>query len=171
MQEYFRVGVITSPHGVRGEVKVFPTTDDASRFKKLKEVLVEQRGIRKEMKVQHVKFFKNMVILKLEGIESMNDAEFYRKCDLMVDRKNAIPLEEGEYYIGDLIGMNVITDEGRKLGILTDVMQTGANDVYVVNSPEFGEVLIPVIDDCVLDISLEKNEVLVHLLQGLIDEE
>ena len=171
MQDFLRVGIITSPHGVRGEVKVFPTTDDVMRFKKLKKVFVDEKGAYTERKVQRVKFFKNMVILKLEGIESMNDAELYRQCDLLVDRENAIPLEEGEYYIADLIGLRVISDEKEDLGKLTDVMQTGANDVYVVEGPAHGEILIPVIDDCVLDIDLEKGEVLVHLLPGLIDEE
>ena len=131
----------------------------------------DEKGAYTERKVQRVKFFKNMVILKLEGIESMNDAELYRQCDLLVDRENAIPLEEGEYYIADLIGLRVISDEKEDLGKLTDVMQTGANDVYVVEGPAHGEILIPVIDDCVLDIDLEKGEVLVHLLPGLIDEE
>ena len=137
MEKYLRVGVITSPHGVRGEVKVYPTTDDVMRFKKLDKVILDLgRGETRELKIRQVKFFKNMVILKFDGVDTMNEVEGWRQKDLLITRDQAIPLEEDEFFITDLIGLNVVTDEGETLGTLTDVMETGANDVYCVNRRE-----------------------------------
>ena len=136
MEKYLRVGVITSPHGVRGEVKVYPTTDDVMRFKKLDKVILDLgRGETRELKIRQVKFFKNMVILKFDGVDTMNEVEGWRQKDLLITRDQAIPLEEDEFFITDLIGLNVVTDEGETLGTLTDVMETGANDVYCVKTP------------------------------------
>ncbi|MDO4328275.1 MAG: ribosome maturation factor RimM [Lachnospiraceae bacterium] len=169
MEEMLRVGVISSTHGVRGEVKVFPTTDDPQRFKELKEVTLDAGREQLVLKIQNVKFFKNMVILKFEGYDNINDIEKYKGKDLLIHRDQAVALEEGEYFIVDLIGLTVITDEGETLGTLTDVMKTGANDVYVVEMPSGREVLIPVIDQCILNVDLEAGEVKVHLLEGLLD--
>ena len=143
MEKYLRVGVITSPHGVRGEVKVYPTTDDVMRFKKLDKVILDLgRGETRELKIRQVKFFKNMVILKFDGVDTMNEVEGWRQKDLLITRDQAIPLEEDEFFITDLIGLNVVTDEGETLGTLTDVMETGANDVYCVKTPEGKELLL-----------------------------
>lgn len=169
MEEIFKVGVITAPHGVRGEVKVFPTTDEPKRFGRLKTVLVEQGCEKLPYAVQSVKFFKNMVILKLEGISSMDEAQKYRQCSLYVPRKDAIPLKKGEYYVADLIGMEVYAEDWENLfGRLTDVMRTGANDVYVIDTETQGEVLLPAIKDCVLAVCPEEGKMLVHILPGLI---
>ena len=135
MEELLRVGVITSPHGVRGEVKVFPTTDDVNRFKKLKSVLLDTGKEKTALEIEHVKFFKNMVILKFKGFNNMNDVEAWRQKDLLIDRKQAVKLSPDENFIVDLIGLKVITDNGETLGTMTDVIQTGANDVYCVSSP------------------------------------
>lgn len=164
-----RVGVITSTHGVRGEVKVFPTTDDAARFKKLKEVLLDTGNELKPMEITQVKFFKNMVILKFKGFDSINDVEIYKGKDLLVTRDKAVKLGPDENFIVDLIGLTVDTDEGEYLGILTNVIQTGANDVYEVTMDSGKKVLLPAIKQCILDVDLEKGTVLVHVLDGLLD--
>ena len=168
MEQFLQVGVITSTHGVRGDVKVFPTTDDPARFKKLKKVIVEGKRDNTEMEVQQVRFFKNMVILKLKGIDTMDDAEKLRNRSLLVSRENAVKLKPGEYFICDLIGLEVSEDNGNYLGKLTEVIQTGANDVYVVQMENDKEVLIPNIKDCIINISLEDNSMTVHLLEGLL---
>ena len=169
MENMLRVGVITSTHGVRGEVKVFPTTDDAKRFKKLKTVILDTGKGQTTLEIEQVKFFKNMVILKFDGVDTMNEVEGWRQKDLLITRDEAIPLEEDEFFITDLIGLNVVTDEGETLGTLTDVMETGANDVYCVKTPEGKELLLPAIRDCILDVDLDKEEMLVHVLPGLLD--
>lgn len=167
MEQFLQVGVITSTHGVRGEVKVFPTTDDASRFKKLKKVLLDTGRERLEMEVQSVRFFKQFAIVKFKGIDNINDVEKYKGKSLFVSRENAVRLKKDEYYIADLIGMEVFTEEGR-FGVLKDVMETGANEVYIINSDEHGEVLIPAIRQCILDVDVEAGRMKIHLLEGLI---
>lgn len=169
MENTLRVGVISSTHGVRGEVKVFPTTDDVNRFKQLKEVILDTGKEQKTLEIEQVKFFKNMVILKFKGYDNINDIELYKGKDLLVTRDNAISLEPNENFIVDLIGLSVVTDEGEAFGTLTDVLVTGANDVYVVETPDGREVLFPAIPSCVLDVDLEKAVVTVHILDGLLD--
>lgn len=170
MQDLFRVGVIANTHGIKGEVKVFPTTDAPERFKKLKSVILDAKREKITLEIQSARFFKNLVIVKFKGIDDINDIEKYKGCDLYVTRDNATPLNEGEYYIADLIDMTVIDDEGKELGVLFDVMQTGANDVFVVklNDTE-KELLLPNIPDCVLDVNLEDRIIKVHVLDGLMD--
>lgn len=169
MEKLLRVGVVTAPHGVRGEVKVFPTTDDMQRFKKLKTVLLDLGKEQKTLEIEQVKFFKNMVILKFKGIDNINDVEGFRQKDLLVTRDQAVKLLPDENFIADLIGLTVMTDEGTVLGTLFDVLKTGANDVYCVKTAEGKEVLLPAIKDCILNVDLEKQEVLVHILDGLLD--
>lgn len=169
MENLLRVGVITSTHGVRGEVKVFPTTDDMNRFKKLKTVILDTGKEHKTLNVEQVKFFKNMVILKFKGFDNINDVEMWRQKDLLITRDQAVKLEPDENFIVDLIGLTVMTDEGEKLGVMQDVLQTGANDVYVVKTTAGKEVLLPAIKDCILNVDLEKGEMLVHVLDGLLD--
>lgn len=164
-----RVGVITTTHGVRGEVKVFPTTDAAERFKKLKTVYLDLGRELLPITIEGVKFFKQMVILKLKEINDMDTAATYRNKDILIDRKDAMPLAENEFYICDLIGLKVITEEGEELGTLSEVLQTGANDVFEVTLPNKETVLIPYIDDCVKEISLAEEKVTVHILPGLLD--
>lgn len=163
-----QVGVISNTHGVRGEVKVFPTTDDANRFKRLKEVILDTGKEQKLIHPESVKFFKQFVIIKFKEFSSLNEVEIFKGKSLLVTREHAVRLKKDEYFIADLIGLNVISDEGKELGELTDVIQTGANDVYVVNTDSYGEVLFPAIKECVLDIDLEKEIVTVHIMPGLI---
>lgn len=169
MEKYFRVGVIANTHGVHGEVKVYPATEDIRRFDGLKEVILDNQKEKKTLHITGVKYFKNMVILKFQEIADMDQALLLKGKDLLVDRDHAIPLEEGEYYIADILGSTVLTDTGETLGILTDVIQTGANDVYVVKTSNGKEVLLPVIDECVLDRNIEKKLVTVHMMKGLLD--
>ncbi len=167
MDNYLRVGVISSTHGIKGEVKVFPTTDDVNRFKELKKVFLDTGKELLPMEIEGVKFFKQMAILKFKGIDDINEVEKYRGKDLLVDRENAVKLEEGEYFIFDLINSEVITDEGEKLGHLAEIISTGANDVYVVKTEDQKELLIPSIKECILDVDVQQKKITVHLLNGL----
>lgn len=167
MEQFLQVGVISSTHGIRGEVKVFPTTDDAERFKTLKNVILDAGREQIPLEIQNVKFFKQFVILKFKGIDNINDIEMYKGKSLLVSREDAVELEEDEYYIADLIGMKVLTDDGEE-GTLSDVMETGANEVYVVDFKNLGEVLIPAIHDCILEVDVENMVMHVHLLEGLV---
>lgn len=169
MEDLLRVGVIANTHGIRGEVKVFPTTDEKERFKDLKKVILDMGKEQKVLEIQSVRFFKNLVILKFKGIDNINDIEMYKGKDLLVSREDAVPLEEGEYFIADLLDLDVYSDEDEKIGVLYDVMQTGANDVYVVKTEEGKEILLPAIDECILDIDLEESRMTVHIMEGLLD--
>ena len=167
MEDLLKVGVITTTHGVRGEVKVFPTTY-AERFMELEYVILDTGREKRELTIQNVKFFKNLVILKFEGIDNINDIEKYKGKELWVPREEAQELDEDEYYIGDLIGMDVLLEDGTRFGSLKDVMETGANDVYVVETEEGKEVLLPAIHDCIMDVDIEKNAMTIHLMKGLL---
>ncbi len=167
MEDLLQVGVITTTHGVRGEVKVFPTTDDPARFKKLKKVILDTGKEKLDLEVAGVKFFKNMVILKFKGLDNINDVEKYRQKSLYVTRENAVKLKKNEYFIADLIGLSVISDEGEELGVISDVLQTGANDVYVIKQEREDDILLPAIKDCVKEVDIEAGKMLVHLLPGL----
>ena len=168
MEDLLKVGTISSTHGIRGEVKVYPTTDDIRRFDYLIEVILDTGRELIDLEVEGVKYFKNLVILKFKGIDNINDIEKYKGKDLLVTRENAVELGKNEYFIADLIGSRVITDEDVELGIVTDVLKTGANDVYVVETSQGKEVLIPVIKECILDVDIENQLIRVHLLDGLL---
>ena len=168
MEKLLQVGVITSTHGIQGEVKVFPTTDDPKRFKKLKQVILDTGKEKRDLEVESVKFFKQFVILKFKGIDNINEVERYKRCPLLVTRDHAVPLQEDEYFIADMIGMQVVTEDGAVFGTLKDVIETGANDVYIIESSEHGEVLVPAIKECILDINIEEQKMQIHLMDGLI---
>ena len=168
MEDLLKVGVITTTHGVRGEIKVFPTTDDAERFLELEYVLLDTGRELRRLDIKNVRFFKNLVILKFDGIDNINDIEKYNGKDLWIPREEAQELGEDEYYIADLQGLNVVLEDGTEFGTLRDVMETGANDVYIIDSNEHGEVLLPAIKECILDVDLEKNTMTVHLMKGLL---
>lgn len=168
MEDLLQVGIITSTHGIRGEVKVFPTTDDVRRFAELKEVIADNGKNKITLEIEGVKFFKQFAILKFKGIDDINDVEKYRKCSLLVTRQNAVKCEENEYFIADLLGMHVVDEENNRLGILEDVMETGANDVYIVKMEDGRELLIPAIRQCILNIDMESHIIRVHLLEGLL---
>ena len=169
MEQTLRVGVISSTHGVRGEVKVFPTTDDTKRFKKLKTVMLDTGREKLTLNIEQVKFFKNMVILKFKEFNDINEIEKYKGKDLLINRDQAVKLAPNENFIVDLIGLKVVTDEGVEFGTLKDVMETGANDVYIIDGNDGKEYLFPAIKQCILNIDLEAGVITVHILDGLLD--
>lgn len=169
MEDFFRVGVIANTHGIKGEVKVYPTTDDKERFQTLKDAFIDTGNEKIPVKINSVRYFKNLVILKFKGINDINDVEKYKGMDLLVTRENAVPLSENEYYIADVLGAQVLLEDGSVFGTLKDVLQTGANDVYVVDSAKHGEVLLPVIPPCVKDIDVENKKITVSIMKGLLD--
>lgn len=169
MEEILQVGVVSSTHGVRGEVKVFPTTDDVKRFKRLKEVILDTGKEQLTLEIEGVKFFKQFAILKFKGIDNINDVEKYKGKSLFVTRENAVKLKKDEYFIADLIGLKVFDEEEKEIGELKDVIETGANDVYVITMSDGKELLLPAIKQCVLDVDVEGGTMKVHILEGLLD--
>ena len=168
MEQLLQVGVISSTHGVRGEVKVYPTTDDVRRFKKLKNVILDTGRGYLTLEIEGVKFFKQFVILKFKDFDNINDIEKYKGKSLLVDRANAVRLRRNEYFIADMIGLKVFTEDGEEFGTMKDVLETGANDVYIIDSLKHGEVLIPAIKQCILDVNIEEGTMKIHLMEGLV---
>ncbi|MBR5712644.1 MAG: ribosome maturation factor RimM [Lachnospiraceae bacterium] len=168
LDDMLRVGVYANTHGIRGEIKLWPTTDDPGRFHKGLKLYLDTGREPMELTVESVKNFKNMVILGFAGIHSINDIERYKGSDIYVSREDALPLEEGEYYICDLVGCAVVEENGTPVGTLTDVMTTGANDVYIVTTPQKREILLPVIPDCIKKVDIPNKVVTVYLMPGLV---
>lgn len=167
MNEMFTVGKIVNTHGVKGELKVMPTTDDPKRFEKLKSIFVERKTMT-NYEIQSVRYHKAFVLLKLKGIEDMNAAELLKGSVLKIERKDSLPLKKDEYYIRDLFGLKVETEEGRYLGELVDIIETGSNDVYVVKKEDREkDLLLPAIKQVVKKVDLEGQTMIVHLLEGL----
>ena len=169
MEDLLQVGIITSTHGVRGEVKVYPTTDDPRRFRRLKEVVLDTGREKLNLEIEGVKFFKQFVILKFKGLDNINDIEKYRQKSLYVTRKNAVRLQRDEYFIADLIGLKVQDEDGTELGTVKDVIETGANDVYEVVMADGRSLLLPAIKQCILNVDVENGMMQVHVLEGLLD--
>jgi 16S rRNA processing protein RimM len=169
MEDLLQVGIITSTHGVRGEVKVYPTTDDPRRFRRLKEVVLDTGKEKMNLEIEGVKFFKQFVILKFKGLDNINDIEKYRQKSLYVTRKNAVRLQRDEYFIADLIGLKVQDEDGKELGTVKDVIETGANDVYEVEMTDGKSLLLPAIKQCILNVDVENGTMQVHVLEGLLD--
>ena len=169
MEDLLQVGIITSTHGVRGEVKVYPTTDDPRRFRRLKEVVLDTCKEKMNLEIEGVKFFKQFVILKFKGLDNINDIEKYRQKSLYVTRKNAVRLQRDEYFIADLIGLKVQDEDGKELGTVKDVIETGANDVYEVEMADGKSLLLPAIKQCILNVDVENGTMQVHVLEGLLD--
>lgn len=168
MQKKLEVGQIVNTFGIKGEVKVVPFTDDIKRFDELKNVYVKTKKESKQYKVENVKYHKNMVLIKLEGINNVESAENLRNAFLEIDRKDAIPLEEGTYFIADLIGLEVYTEEGKLLGKVDDIYNTGSNDIYVVKDELGKQILLPGIKEVIKEVLLEQEKIIVHLIPGLI---
>lgn len=166
MYEYFVIGKIVNAHGIRGEVRVIPTTDDIERFNLLKEVniYIKDRFIIYE--IENIRYHKQFVLLKLKGVDNMTDAEKLKNAEIKIEKKFAISCEDNEYYIGDLYGIDVFTDELEYLGVLSDIIFTGANDVYLIKNNK-DEILIPAIKQCILDVNVKEKVMKVHLLEGL----
>ena len=162
------IGQIVNTFGIKGIVKVNPWVNDVTRFDNLKKVYIKIRKELKELEIEEVKYHKNQVLLKFKGIETVEQAEILRNAILEIDREDAIPLEEGEYFIADLLESEVYTDEGEKLGILEDIFNTGSNDIYVVKNELGKSILLPRIKDVFKEIDVENKKIIVHLIEGLI---
>lgn len=169
MSDRLRVGIITSTHGIRGEVKVFPTTDNPDRFKKLDRVYISGRLPEEILHVEKARRFKNQVILKFKEYDNINDVEKFRQSDILIDRKDAEELQDDEYFIDDLIGLSVFSDDGRDLGNLKEVYETGANDVFVIEKANRKDLLIPATKECIRSVDPDAGSMTVHLLPGLED--
>lgn len=169
MEQRFKVGEIANTHGLRGEVKVYPTTDDVKRFKKLKTCTLDTGREEIELHVESCKFFKQFAILKFKEFNNINEVEIYKRCGLYVNREQAVKLEKDEYYIADLIGITVYNEDDTVLGILKDVIETGANDVYLIKMENGKELMVPALKECILEVNVEESRMKVHLLEGLLD--
>ena len=166
-EQYLEVGKITNVHGIMGEVRVQPWADSPDFLCQFKTLYVDSSHW--PIQVERARVHKNMVILKFKEFNNINDIEKYKGKDLLIRRDQAVKLAPNENFITDLIGLKVVTDEGKEFGTLTDVLQTGANDVYVIESLEGKEYLFPAIPQCILDVNLESQMVTVHILDGLLD--
>lgn len=168
MTKYLEVGQIVNTFGIKGMVKVKPFTDDIKRFDELKTVYVEKNSNQTEYEIEEVKYHKGMVLIKFKGIDKVEQAEMLRNTYLTVSRDSVEELEEGRYYIVDLLGLEVYTDEQILLGTLEDIFNTGSNDIYVVKDKQGKQILLPAIQDVVKQIDIENKKIIVHLLPGLI---
>ncbi len=167
MNAMFTVGRIVNTHGVKGELKVIPTTDEPKRFEKLKSIFVERKTM-ENYEIQSVRYHKDFVLLKLKGIDDMNAAELLKGSVLKIERKDSLPLKEDEYYICDLFGLKVFTEDERYLGELVDIIETGSNDVYVVKKEDREkDLLLPAIKQVIKQVDIEGQKMVVHLLEGL----
>ena len=164
---YFEVGKIAGTHGIKGTFRVFPTTDDITRFELLKEIIVELKGTQETFKVSKVGYQKNMVLLTVKEVTDINVAEKYKNATLLIPEEKALPLEENEYYTRDLYDISVYTTDNELLGTITDILVTGSNDVYVVSKQGEKDILIPAIKDCIKKVDIAEKRMLVHLMEGL----
>ncbi len=170
VSELFHVGGIITTHGLKGEVRIYPTTEDVHRFSELDELFLEDhKGHLYLVHIASVRYQKGQVLLSFKEFPDINAIEPYKKCQLYVDREHATPLGEGEYYVADLIGLDVVSDDETFRGSLYDVMETGANDVYEIHSDDGKKLLLPAIKQCVLDVDMEAHLMRIHILDGLLD--
>ena len=168
MTKYLEIGQIVNTFGIKGMVKVKPFTDDVTRFDRLKKVYIENSTRKKEYEIEEIKYHKDMVLIKFKGVENPEDANLLRDAYLLVNREEEEPLEEGTYYIVDMIGLDVYTEEGELLGKLEDIFNTGSNDIYVVKDELGKQILLPAISDVIKQIDMENRKMIVHLISGLI---
>lgn len=168
MTKYLEIGQIVNTFGIKGMVKIKPFTDDMTRFDELKKIYVQNKTGKKEYEIEEVKYHKQMVLIKFKGIETPEEADVLRESYLIINREDLKPLEEGTYYIVDLIGCEVYTDEGVLLGTLFDIFNTGSNDIYEVKDELGKQILLPAIADVVKEIDLENRKITVHLIEGLM---
>ena len=168
MQEFLEIGQIVNTFGIKGMVKVKPFTDDITRFEKLKTIFIEHKKELLEFEIESVRYQKKQVLLKLKGIDTIEEAEKYREDYLKINRNKEEKLPEDTYYIVDLIGLDIYTENGELLGKLDDVFSTGSNDVYVVKNSEGKQILLPAISDVIKNIDLEQKKIVVNLIEGLL---
>ena len=166
--EYLEIGQVVNIFGIKGMIKVKPFTENIKRFDKLTKIYIKKKNTEKEYEIEEVKYHKNMVLIKLKGIDTVEEAEKLRDGYLQVDRKDEEPLEEGTYYIVDMIGLEVYTDDENILGKLEDIYNTGSNDIYVVKNEQRKQILLPAISEVIQKIDMENKKIIVHLIEGLI---
>ncbi|HEX2924692.1 MAG TPA: ribosome maturation factor RimM [Ruminiclostridium sp.] len=169
MLEYLIVGQLINTHGVKGELKASALTDDPQRFRKLQWVYIDRNGSLEKHNISSVKFFKQFVIIKFEGVDSIEEAEKLKGFYIKVDRANAVKLPKNSFFISDIMGFKVYDENDSLLGELKDVIQTGSNDVYVVRDSDSKEILIPALKSVVKEVSLEEGKISVILPKGLLD--
>lgn len=168
MEEYLEIGQIVNTFGIKGQVKVVPFTDDITQFDTLKQIYIEKRKNLELFEIEKSNYHKNMIILKLKGIDTPEQAESLRNCYIKINRKDARKLQEGTYFIVDLIGLDVYTDEEKLLGTLEDIYNAGSSDIYVVRTSEGKQILLPAIKDVIKKVDIENKKVIVHIIEGLI---
>ena len=167
MPNLLEIGQIVNSYGIKGLFKVAPFTDDITRFSKLKTIYIEKNKKLEKMEIEEVKYHKNLVLLKLKGIDDINDTLKYKNCYIKIDRTDAVDLPENSYFIVDLIDMEVYTDEDKFLGKIVDVFPTGSNDVYVVKDDLGKQILLPAIGDVIKNVDVANKKMTVHLIEGL----
>lgn len=169
--EKIKIAQVLNTHGVRGEVKAVPLSDFAERYYSLKDVYVERNNSFQVCTVQSVRWNKNNLLIKFEGIDNPEQAALLKNKYLMIDIEDTVPLPEDNYYLFEIVGLDVFDEDGNKLGKIQDVLQTSANDVYVVQGDNDKEILIPALKKLVRSIDIEKNTMIVELPSGLLDKE
>lgn len=167
MLDFLTVGTIINVHGVRGEVKVMPETDDVNRFKKLKNVWLQYGSVRIPAEITGVKLQARFVILKLEGIDDRDTAERLKGREIVIERKDAVKLPPKTYFIGDLIGCSVYEEDGNLLGTVRDVLPGAGCDSYDVYDENGRNIMIPALEDVVLSVDVQEAKIVVRLLPGL----
>lgn len=168
MKERLEVGQIVNTFGIKGMVKIYPYVDDIQRFDDLKKVYINLKKQTQKLEIEEVKYQKNMVLVKFKGIDTVEQASLLKNAYVEINRCDAIALEEGQYFIADLLGLEVYLDTGEKLGILEDIYNTGSKDIYVVKNELGKQYLLPYMDDVIKNIDLENGKIIAHLIEGLI---
>ena len=168
MEEYFEIGQIVNTSGLKGILKIKPFTDDIKKFSNLKTIYIKTKSGLTEFKIEQVRYVKNMVMLKLAGIDTVEEAEKYRNLYIKILRDQEEELEEGSYYVVDILGCKVNTDTNQELGKVVDVFQTGSNDVYVVKDEQGKQILLPAIKQVIKNVDVKNKIIIVHLLEGLV---
>ena len=167
MERYFEIGKIAGTHGLKGTLRVFTTTEEPSRFELLKQIIVENKGKRETFHIEKIAYHKKFVLVTVKELKDINEAELYKGAGIWIPEEDALPLEENEYYMRDLYGLAVFTEQGEGLGILADIYKTGANDVYAIRKEGQKDILIPAIKQCILSVDIENHKMIVKLLEGL----
>ena len=168
MEEYFEIGQIVNTSGLKGILKIKPFTDDIKKFSNLKTIYIKTKNGLTEFKIEQVRYVKNMVMLKLAGIDTVEEAEKYRNLYIKILRDQEEELEEGSYYVVDILGCKVNTDANQELGKIVDVFQTGSNDVYVVKNELGKQILLPAIGEVIKNVDIPNKKITVKLMEGLV---
>ena len=167
MEKYLELGQIVNVKGLKGEVKVNSFSENSSRFESLSKVFLKIKGEIKQFEIERVGYSKNQVIIKFVGINTIEEAEKLRNSYILIDRDSLEKLPEGVYYIADLIGLDVFTDNGDYLGKVDDIYNTGSNDIYVVKNDLGQSKLLPGIEEVIKNIDLKSGKIIVNLIEGL----